>query len=262
MGVLVLRAWSDTASRGQYSILHDDGCATLIPIPDPSIPEPPCFLRAECLASPCTGEPLSRYIVRGSGVLHNDPRLDLGFLTDRPAPRGRIPRGLGPGDLVLFAAGLSRRPAQGPLLRRLLRVGEAGIYIVAGLLVREVVDVGGKGWPAAIREHPELAESPHYWRRPRDHPVALIGEAFTVKPPIPASKPRSPSQPSRELELLLGREIASKLARGRYRRTRLLPLEASTILSTMEELGYRILKPRPQQCTCKNTSPRAPGQQG
>lgn len=239
MALLVLRAWSDLANGGLYSVLHPDGCATLIPIPETGeLRATPCFLRADMLLSPCTGKPIASYNSGRYMLLHNDPRLDAGFYTDYYAPGGRIPRKLSGGDVLLFAAGL-----------RLERCGKGrscrGVYIVGGILVREVVNIAAVGWREALERHPELSLSPHYWRHD-DRPVAVTGEGFTITPPLRVDD--GDGGPSEALGELLGWEAARAFARGRFRRSRLVEGDIDLVERVAASWGSKLATPQPWRC--------------
>jgi hypothetical protein len=241
-GLIVLRAWSDLSNGGQYSILHPDGCTTLIPVPETGRlkGKPPCHMDPTCYRSPCTGKPLAAYMEK-SYILHNDPRLDLGFYTGYHAPRGRLPRRLGEGDLVLFAAGLVPEEHVERLgtARASRLYGE--VYIVGGLLVEDVVDVSALGWEEALARHPQLAMSPHYWRL-NDEPVALVGRGFTLTPPLKAgARGKGGLEPTQQLRRLLGGKAAEAFARSRFRRTRLLNTSPEDVFETLESQGSKIV---------------------
>ena len=257
---LVLRAWSDLSTTGQYSILHRNGCASLIPIPETSAYRRPCFLRPDCLLSPCTLRPLSFYMVRYTPVLHNDPRLDKGFYTGYWAPRGRLPRALSRGDLLLFVAGLvhedyaRRADKPGKLVQR----GFAGIYFVGGIVVEDIVDVGETGWRRALEKWPRLVYSPHYWRR-GDTPVAVIGSGFVLRPPLPASAPGTLREPSEAAKEILGNDAAWGLARSRFRRSRLIPMALELVERAAQRHGSRIVAAGQYVCSAKCLSGRRRG---
>ena len=206
----------------------------------------PCFLDPARLLSPCTGEPLAAYTGH-TMPLHNDPRLDHGFLTDHWAPRGRIPRSLQQGDTVGFMA-LVEPPGE---------PGRRYIGLVALLTVEKIVDTAATGWEKAVMEEPVLAQSPHYWRAERDNPVALLGEAVLLEPPPPLSAPGRLTEPSTWARSLLG-EAAERLARGRFRRSRLLALDAAEVLDQAERLGSAPVpgSQRPLHCAPAKTRPQ------
>ena len=248
---LVLRAWSDTANGGQYSVLHRSGCASLIPIPETiSMRRVPCFLRPRCLLSPCSLRSLSFYMARYSPVLHNDPRLDKGFYTGYWAPHGRLPRSLGRGDVLLFVAGLVWEDYAGLATRpgKLVGRGFAGIYFVGGIVVEEVLDTRSMGWREALRRWPWLVYSPHYWRR-GDSPVAIVGQGFMFKPPLPASARGTLRAPSEAAIKLLGAEAARSLARNRFRRSRLVELSLDLVRAVAEKHGAVVTRARQYVCS-------------
>ena len=210
----LLRVYADTSTAGYYSPLHPGlGCATLLPVPDPRVPgDPPEWLDPWRTRDPCTGRPLAWYMpLGGEWVLHRDPRLDLGFYTEPLGRRGRLPRRLGPGWVLVFAAGLAVYPEGfwtgrrrgGEILsayRRARAGGRAGVYIIGLLFVEEVLEV--RDWSRAPGV---LWESPH---RLYGEPVrAVIGEPLLLEPPVPVSRLMD--------SWLAGR--LEKLGRGRFR---------------------------------------------
>ena len=262
--LLLLRAFLDTGSlrrsSGYYSPLHGS-CATLIPVPETKA-------RAEHLepsraVDPCTSRPLVEYMpLEGGWTLHWDPRLDLGFYTDYYAPRGRLPHRpghrLNQGDVLAFMAGLAvypegfweRRRRKNDILRafrRSVSEGRAGIYLVGLIRIRAVIDVSRTGWNHALTLHPQLRLSPHY-HRPVDEPVAVIGEGYLVEPPAPLSKPNGAlarQPPSPLLEQLIGSAAAKAVARGNYRRSRVVRVGFNRLQSLLEEKGYRLVPAPP-----------------
>ncbi len=248
---LVLRAWSDTSNGGQYSVLHQGGCVSLIPIPETSsMRRVPCFLRPRCLLSLCSLRPLSFYMARYSPVLHNDPRLDKGFYTGYWAPRGRLPRSLGRGDVLLFVAGLVQEDYAGLATRprKLVERGLAGIYFVGGIAIEEILDTRSTGWGEALRRWPWLAYSPHYWRR-GDTPVAVVGQGFMFRPPLLASAPGTLRAPSEAAIELLGADAARGLARNHFRRSRIVELGLGLVRAVAEKHGSVITRARQYVCS-------------
>ncbi len=233
--ILLLRAYAETSSNGYYSPLHRGNCPTLLPIPEEGVLRAkPWFMDPRRTRSPCTGEPLSTYypVEHAATPIHNDPRLDLGLYTDYYMPGGRLPsrpgKRLGRGDVLLFMAGLAqypdeawRRPRSLREQKRLFdearRRGRAAVYLVGGIVVEEIVDTGLVGWEKAVRRHPVLACSPHYYRV-MDEPVAVLGRGFTLQPPPRISCGRGPC---RGFTMLLG-DAALGAARNNYRRTRVV----------------------------------------
>ena len=248
---LVLRAWSDTANGGQYSVLHRGGCVSLIPIPETGpMRRVPCFLRPQCLLSPCSLRPLSFYMARYSPVLHNDPRLDKGFYTGYWAPRGRLPRSLGRSDVLLFVAGLVQEDYAGLATRpgKLVGRGLAAVYFVGGIVIEEILDTKPMGWSEALRRWPWLVYSPHYWRK-GDTPVAVIGQGFMFRPPLPASAPGTLRAPSEAAIELLGANAAKGLARSRFRRSRIVELSFDLVEAVAEKHGSVITRARQYVCS-------------
>ncbi len=254
---------SSLGGRGYYSPLHRElGCASLIPIPeDPLLlreeyrVNPPSFMDPDKWIDVCTGRVISSFMpirppirlnefVRGvpsrkgiayrePWILHNDPRIDRGFYTDTGS---RIPRELKRGDILFFAAGLAEYPRDFWNRRRTLssiinafnrarEEGKAGIYLVGGIVVKEVVHLDtNEDWEKAISMHSYLRESPHFYRLNRSA-IAIIGRGFTVSPPAPLTIPRRGSSlgtPSRLLQEILGKEAAHSFVRGNARISKLV----------------------------------------
>ncbi len=236
--LLLLRAFFETSNGGYYSPLHENGCASLLPIPDDRrryrrIPQ---HLLADKITDPCTGNSISIYYPIEYGtrpLVHRDPRLDLGFYTGYYAPNGRLPKReekrLGEGDYLLFIAGLAMYPEDFWIMRRrlgeirrvfrkLVREGKAGVFIVGGLRVIELIDTSATGWSEAIEKYSFLAESPHYYRV-KDYPVAVVGEPLIIDPIMIAD---STGKPTRKLVALIGEERARSIARNNYRKSRVI----------------------------------------
>lgn len=151
-----------------------------------------------------------------------------------------MPRRLAPGDTLGFMA----------LVEPLGEPRRRYIGLAALLEVQRIIDTAATGWENAIAAAPFLAESPHYWRAQRDHPVALLGRAVLLEPPPPLSAPGRLTEPSGEAQGLLG-EAAERLARGRFRRSRLLPLDAGSVLDWARGIGSEPVPGhrRPMRCT-------------
>ncbi len=252
---LTLRVYLDTSSLpgggGYYPPLHPGrGCATLLPVPEPGLRGRPPPLDPWVAGDPCTGRAVAWFQPLGlEWPLHRDPRLDLGWYMDRWAPRGRLPRRLAGGGLLLFVAGLAVYPEGFWAERRSLseirrafrgavEAGRAGVYLVGLLEAWEALDVGREGWGRLLARCPTGAESPHYWTR--DHwTVALLGRGFLVEPPLYMGRPGSASEAARQL---LGGEAAEALARGRFRRSRLLALSLDALESLVSGWGSRLVE--------------------
>ena len=202
--LLMLRVYMDTVNGGYYSPLHENGCATTLPMPETiRLRHIPSFLKPDNVIDPCGYGLLSKYYVKecfknDQIALHNDPRPDLGFYTGHYSPKGRIPKSsekqLREGDILLFMAGLAEYPEDiwdkekslwniRKMLTKLKKTGKAGIYLVSGLIVEKVIDVRSIGWSRILKKYPILRFSPHYYRI-KDHTVAVLGKGFTINPPI------------------------------------------------------------------------------
>ncbi|RUM47831.1 MAG: hypothetical protein DSY37_01310 [Hyperthermus sp.] len=267
--LLILRTFIDTGSlrggQGYYSPIHvERECATLIPVPETRVKRRHRLLDPEAVGDPCTGMPLSHFMPRGGEwLIHNDPRLDLGFYTDYYAPRGRLPRRpghrLSKGDVIGFAAGLAyygdgfwetRRSMYEIRMefKSAVKEGRAAIYLVGFIKVARIVDVGSVGWERAVREFPQLRESPHLLGAVEgggdEGTIAVIGEGYIVRPPAPLSTPtdrleRQP--PSRLLERLIERDNAVSFSRSNYRRTKLLRIPLGRLREVLSSEGYSIV---------------------
>ncbi len=256
---------SSLGGRGYYSPLHrEKGCATLIPIPEDPLflreeyrVNPPSFMDPDKWIDSCTGATISTFMpikpptrldnfvksipgrrgiaYREPWILHNDPRIDRGFYTDTGS---RIPKDLKRGDILFFAAGLAEYPRGFWDKRRTLSSiistfnrakdeGKTGIYLVGGIIVKEVVHLDtDEDWEKAISMHSYLRESPHFYRVNRSA-IAIIGRGFTVSPPAPLTTPRRGSslgRPSKLLQEILGREAAYSFIRGNARISRLVEI--------------------------------------
>ncbi len=245
--LLLLRAYMDTSDGGYYSPLHSSGCVSLLPMPEKKrIRRPPAFLRPRYLVDPCTGGSLDKYYVSGCferypHTVHNDPRPDLGFYTGYYMPRGRVPhrepKKLRRGDILLFMAGLAEYPEDTwriarsvrdvqKILTGLKREGKAGIYIVSGLVVEEVLDISQTGWNRALKKYPQLRYSPHYYRR-GDKPVAVIGRGFYLNPPLMIYSYKTGL--TRKFIELIGEDNAVKVSRNNFRRSAVIEVPYNTI---------------------------------
>lgn len=247
--LLILRAYLETSNGGYYSPLHSK-CYTLLPIPENprKLREVPEHLQPDKIVDLCTKKKLSSFypLEHRNNPLHNDPRLDLGFYTGYYMPKGRIPhraeKRLGENDLLLFMAGLARYPenfwSKSRSLREIkkafresVRRGKSGIFIIGGIIVREIIDISETGWGIMIKKYPVIKHSPHYYRR-NDYPVAVIGKGFFLKKPFRIST--SNLKPTKNFVELIGKENAYNTARNNYRRTRVIKIkDASAFIESL-----------------------------
>jgi hypothetical protein len=229
MRVLLYRAFLDTSTGGYYSPLHMLlKCATLIPPEEfPLTPyrleKIPPWLNPFKVRDPCTGMPLNKFLpLDRKWVLRNNPRLDLGFLTDRPIARGgKIPWGITKDSLILFISGLAEYPEDfWETPRRLVEIRrafreslhncKASLYAVGGLIVEKFIDVLNYGWKRIVNKYPCLKESPDYWYNDPEV-VAILGKPFRLRPPIKLYTPCN-WKVSQALIDLLGKKRAQKVA--------------------------------------------------
>lgn len=235
--LLILRAFFETSNGGYYSPLNRE-CYTLLPIPEDlsKLGKTPPHLQPEKIIDQCTGEKLSKFypIEHDNNPLHNDPRLDLGIYTGYYMPKGRLPykknKKLEENDLLLFMAGLAEYPEKFWSKRRRLSEikkafresqvkDKAGIFIVGGIIIDEIIDISKIGWKNSIRRYPNIIYSPHYYRK-NDYPVAVIGKGFLLRKPFKIST--SKLKPTKNFIELIGKENAYNTARNNYRRTRII----------------------------------------
>ncbi|KSW12156.1 hypothetical protein CF15_05175 [Pyrodictium occultum] len=148
----------------------------------------------------------------------------------------------------MYAEGFWSRPRSLGEIRRAFRraaaEGRAGVYLVGLLEVREILDASEQGWAAILQRHPELRHSPHLLR-PGDRPAAVTGRGLLVHPPAPLSEPGPGPQaqrPARLLQRLLGASAAEALARGRYRRSRIVDRSLDEVAELLREEGHRVLE--------------------
>jgi len=235
--LLLLRVFMDTSNGGYYSPLHENGCASLLPMPETAqLKYTPSFLNPDNIIDPCGYGYLSRYYANecfrnSQKALHNDPRPDLGFYTGHYSPKGRIPKSfnkrLNEGDILLFMAGLAEYPDDiwdnKPSLRdiqkklyKLKKKGKAGIYLVSGIVVEKTIDIRSTGWSKVIKKYPVLRFSPHYYRI-RDHTIAILGKGFSINPPMKIYCFKN-GLTSGFIELV-GKEIATKIMKNNFRRS-------------------------------------------
>ncbi len=232
----------DTANGGYYSPLHEDGCASLLPIPETTdLRYVPSFLNPDNIVDPCGYGYLSRYYAKEcfkdkQKVIHNDPRPDLGFYTGHYSPKGRIPKSpqkrLGEGDIILFMAGLAEYPdnlwEKKPSLRdiqkslsKLKKRGKAGIYVVSGLIVERIIDVKLSSWSKVLKKYPVLRFSPHYYRL-KDHTIAVLGRGFNINPPLKIYCFKQGI--TRIFIELIGRENAIKIMKNNFRKSGIIEI--------------------------------------
>ncbi len=240
--VLLYRAFLDTSNGGYYSPIHKSlKCATLIP---PSIlpltPERlrriPPWLNPYKVIDPCTGKHMINYLPSDKKwVLHNDPRLDLGFLTDKPMARGgRIPWGVIKGSVVVFVSGLIdypegfwETPRRFAEIRHLFREAmsdcRAALYAVGGMIVDNFIDILDLGWKRAIDRHPCLKESPNYWYQDPEV-IAILGKPFRLRPPVKLYTYCNWKATQALIELL-GSETSEKVLRNELKRMNLFEVQ-------------------------------------
>ncbi len=240
---LFLRAFIETSNGGYYSPIHANRGYTLLYIPENhQLRDHPSHLYPENIRDECTGLTLDHYYpVEDRGrPIHRDPRLDLGFYTGYymgPPGYGRLPKKpskrLGPGDLLLFMAGLAKYPEKlwasrftRGLIRRIHREtcsrGLCGVYIVGGIIIEEVIDISVTGWDQALKIYPQLYYSPHYYRSGSDHPVAVVGKGFKLGKPLLIGYGKN--KPHKNLVELIGYRDAYMVSRNNYRRSSVLSM--------------------------------------
>lgn len=261
--LLLLRVYLDTGSLargGYYSPLHvSEECATLIPVPETETKSRLDFIDPNKVVDPCTHMPLRRFQPwEQSWLLHNDPRLDLGFYTGYYAPRGRLPRRPGHrlvrNDVLGFIAGLAVYPEgfwdKWKRLQDIRRAfknavnsGRAGVYLIGFIVVKAVINIEAVGWNKALEMFPQLSQSPHYLRK-YDHPVAVIGEGYIVRPPVRLTEPSqglARMKPNSFLKRLIGDDAAKALAQSNYRRSRIMRIgRVWKLIDALKEEGHSI----------------------
>ncbi|RLG79212.1 MAG: hypothetical protein DRO13_06310 [Thermoprotei archaeon] len=239
VNAVLIRVYSDLGNVGYYSVLHSDGCTTLLPVAEEegliSIPN---FMNPLRIRDKCTDKPIAHYYAfakRSIKAVHNDPRIDLGFFTENYRG-GRLPKkSIRIGDYVLFMSGLAEYPEKTwyldrkefyRLVKSLRKKGKVGIYIVGGIVVERKLVIRSRDWDSVSAKHPVLLYSPHnYWSERKDT-LAVIGRGFYVKPPVRvATLTDTGFRPSAKLIRLVGRTAANKLVRQRFRKTGLLILD-------------------------------------
>ncbi len=250
MKVLFYRAFLDTTKGGYYSPLHEDlKCASLIPPAElPLTPKRlsiiPSWLNPYKVIDSCTGNPIVKFMPWDKKwVLHNDPRLDLGFLTDRPIARGgRIPWGIVNEGIVIFVSGLITYPKGfWEIPRRFVEIKRffresmencrASLYAVGGLVIKDFIDILEVGWKKAIEKYPCLEQSPNYWYLDPEV-IVLIGEPFKLRPPVKLYTFCNWKIGDALIDLL-GPKLAEKTARNLLKKTN--PLSISDPIEILEK---------------------------
>ncbi len=239
---LLLRVYAESANGGTYSILWED-CLTILPIPEKQIlRNDPKHLRMDKIIDKCTNKPIKVFyplrIRKKYLYVHYDPRLDKGFYTDYYMPKGRLPKKrdkrLDENDLLLFMAGIMRREkrdsAKTPSLNKYIKNGKAGIFIIGGIIVDEIINTEEIGWKEAVKKHPELKLSPHYYRY-GDKPVAVIGKSFILQEPYPLMI--FSRIINKDAYQLLGKEILYNMVRNNFRRSRVFETNPDKILKIL-----------------------------
>ncbi|MCD6195438.1 MAG: hypothetical protein J7J82_01465 [Staphylothermus sp.] len=240
---ILLRVYAESANGGVYSILWED-CLTILPIPERQIlRNDPKHLRMDKIIDKCTNKPIKEFYpkrIREKYLyVHYDPRLDKGFYTDYYMPRGRLPKKknkrLDENDLLLFMAGIVESKKSNitkiPSINKSVRNGKAGIFIIGGIIVEEIINVSEIGWKKAIKKYPELKLSPHYYRY-GDSPVAVIGKSFILEEPYPLMM--FPRIINKNAFKLLGKEILYNMIRNNFRRSRVFETNPDKILKILK----------------------------
>jgi len=243
IGVVLLRVYADTSNIGYYSVLHEDGCVTLLPINEKySVSEIPSFLDPRRIVDPCRNTPLRAYYKFARvevNAVHNDPRLDLGFYTEEL--RGaRLPRKkLRPRDIVFFMAVLAEYPdeiwysskvSMRKVLSLLRKEGKIGVYLVGGIVVERKVAIQSDTWSEAVKAYPILAYSPHYYRVEARDTFAILGKGFRIEPPLKiAVYTQTGFRVMDTLKRLVGSSASLNLAKQRFRKSRYLLVDESVL---------------------------------
>jgi len=242
-GVVLLRVYADTSNIGYYSVLHEDGCATLLPIDENyGIREIPAFLDPRKIVDSCKNTPLKTYYKFARvevNAVHNDPRLDLGFYTEG-LHGARLPRKkLKLGDIVLFMAVLAQYPdeiwyssrvSMRKVLSTLRREDKIGVYLVGGIVVEKKVTILSDMWSEAVKAYPILAYSPHYYRVEDRDTFAILGRGFKIEPPLKiAAYTQTGFRITDTLKRLVGSSTSLALAKQRFRRSRYLLVDNSVL---------------------------------
>jgi len=242
-GLVLLRVYADTSNIGYYSVLHEDGCVTLLPINEKyGVSEIPAFLDPRKIVDPCRNMPLKAYYKFARvevDVVHNDPRLDLGFYTEEL--RGaRLPRKkLKPRDIVLFMSVLAEYPdeiwyssrvSMRKLLSLLRREGKIGVYLIGGIVVEKKVAIQNDMWSELVKAYPILAYSPHYYRVEARDTFAILGKGFRIEPPLKiAVYTQMGFKATDTFKFLVGSSTSLNLAKQRFRKSRYLVVDRSVL---------------------------------
>lgn len=240
--IVLIRVYADFTNPGYYSVLHSNNCITILPIIEEHklryIPE---HLDPHKIIDKCTGKTLYNYYAyskKDAKAIHWDPRIDLGFYTEKYYGRRLSWRKIESGDYILFMTGLARYPEKmwkerigklSKIIKDLKKRNGIGIYLIGGIVVEEKILIKNSYWKTAIKKYPMLSYSPHYyWVQGRDT-YAIIGKGFTLyNDPLELAK-LTPTgiRPKRILVKLIGRENAEKLVKQKFRKTGLINVRES-----------------------------------
>jgi len=240
--VVMIRVYSDLQNIGYYSVLHNDGCVTYLPIIEKKrLRETPSFLDPNRVVDKCSGEPLSKYYRYSRYVvlaIHNDPRIDLGLYTEEI--RGRLPKKIGRNTWILFVSGLAEYPEEAwnmksmdfkKMLVDLKKRGKIGIYIVGGIIVDKSILIKNVEWDNYVSKYTVLMYSPHYYRLEDRETHAILGRGFWINPPLKIATLNYPRGYSvtRELLSLIGYGEAGKFVKQNFRKTRIMDIGVEKI---------------------------------
>lgn len=239
LNIVLIRVFSDLVNIGYYSVIHSDDCVTLLPLVETRrVRGKPSFLDPRRVIDKCTGDPLIKYYLFTKyrvEIIHNDPRIDLGFYTEEYRGRRLPKRKLKKGDLVLFMSGLAEYPDKiwyyrstsiSRVLRDLKREGKVGIYLIGGLFVEKTVRIKSDEWSEVIERNQVLMYSPHYYRLEDRDAFAVIGRGFYINPPLRIAKLTIHGyRLSNELISLIGRRESYKLTKQNFRKSKYLTIK-------------------------------------